>query len=380
MASLTKNRRNRRFRLVFRLSGKRVILRLGLVSRRLAERTRWWVEEMASAINLGITLPPETLAWAARCSPEMQQRLAACGLIERAAESVTIGSIAATAFQHRKLAPGTLVAYGQATAALTQFFGAGQDVRKITPADAEAFRSHLQKSGLADATVCRRCGVARDIFERCVRAHIIVDNPFHDIPCNTRGNAARARLIPAEEVCKLMETAPSASWRALLALARWGGVRVPSEPAALRWAHIDWGNPDHPGRITVWAPKTSSQRVLPLFPQLRVPLEELFSLESPAAESPIFPSLGRASNLRTQLARIAGRAGIVLGPKFFTNCRATRDAELRRSYPAHIVCQWIGHTERVAQEHYLLASDESYLRVATSNPNQLTKETSHVDL
>ncbi len=47
------------------------------------------------------------------------------------------------------------------------------------------------------------------------------------------------------------------------------------------------------------------------------------------------------------------------------NLRATRDAELRRDYPAHIVRQWIGHSERIAPEHYLLAPEEQYFAQAT---------------
>ncbi len=39
--------------------------------------------------------------------------------------------------------------------------------------------------------------------------------------------------------------------------------------------------------------------------------------------------------------------------KLFTSLRATRDTELRESYPAHVVDSWIGHNEIVAKKNYL---------------------------
>ncbi len=110
-------------------------------------------------------------------------------------------------------------------------------------------------------------------------------------------------------------------------------------------------------------------RTLPLFPELRRELEPLFAASQPAQCDPVITRYRSAAvNLRTQLTRIARRAGVTMWPKPWVNMRATRDAELRRDYPAHVVCQWIGHTERVAQDHYLLAMDDSYIRRAAGIP------------
>lgn len=141
------------------------------------------------------------------------------------------------------------------------------------------------------------------------------------------------------------------------------------QPLALTWACVDWDR----CTIRVPSPKTRhhpghESRIVPLFPELRAEIEALFAVaEATSLTSPVIARYRSAScNLRTQLGRIAKRAGIALWPKPWTNMRATRDAELRRDYPAHVVRQWVGHTERVAQEHYLLASDESYIRQASS--------------
>ena len=78
---------------------------------------------------------------------------------------------------------------------------------------------------------------------------------------------------------------PDAEWRLLFALARWGGLRVPSEALRLRWQDIDWSNE----RFTVTSPKTEhheghDSRMVPIFPELLAHLREAFEQAEPGAE------------------------------------------------------------------------------------------------
>lgn len=75
-------------------------------------------------------------------------------------------------------------------------------------------------------------------------------------------------------------------WRLIVALARSGGLRCPSEHPALRWRDIDW---EH-GRIKVTSPKTArhpngGSTVIPLFLGLRPYLAEAFDLAEPGAST-----------------------------------------------------------------------------------------------
>lgn len=77
----------------------------------------------------------------------------------------------------------------------------------------------------------------------------------------------------------------TAQWRAMFALARYGGLRCPSEVLSLRWSDIDWDRE----RITVTSPKTEhhedgASREIPLWPELRLYLEEYFELAEVGAE------------------------------------------------------------------------------------------------
>jgi integrase len=282
--------------------------------------------------------------------------------------SCLLSDFCAKVFASRRIKASTLTAYLQAVRCLRDFFGDGCDLRQITPERAEAFRDALRSVGLREATVRRRCGVARDVFSAAIKLKLVNENPFSALPVSVRGSPDRAHLVEVADAEKLLSACPDGQWRVLIALARWGGCRIPSEALTLTWADVDWDRQT----VRVHSPKTEhhaggGSRVIPLFPELRRELSDLFAAETPAAEDYVVTRYrSPSSNLRTQLGRIARRAGVTLWPKPWINMRATRDAELRRDYPSHVVRQWIGHSERVAQEHYLLVPDESYIAQAAA--------------
>ena len=81
------------------------------------------------------------------------------------------------------------------------------------------------------------------------------------------------------------------------------------------------------------------------------------------SEQPIITRYRDANaNLRTQFERIIKRAGLKPWPKLFHNLRATRQTELAEQFPMHVVCEWIGNSQAVAQEHYLRVTDEHFAK------------------
>jgi len=69
-----------------------------------------------------------------------------------------------------------------------------------------------------------------------------------------------------------------------------------------------------------------------------------------------------AQNLRTTFNKIVKRAGL----KPFQNLRSTRETELMEIYPAHVVVAWIGHSEKVARQHYLQTTDAHFEKAVQS--------------
>jgi integrase len=96
----------------------------------------------------------------------------------------------------------------------------------------------------------------------------------------------------------------------IFALARYGGLRIPSELLSLKWEDINW---EH-NRFTVRSSKTEHHdaggvRVVPIFPEVRPYLDACYFAAAEGAEHVIVRYRHSNVNLRTQLERIIGRAG-----------------------------------------------------------------------
>jgi hypothetical protein len=119
-------------------------------------------------------------------------------------------------------------------------------------------------------------------------------------------------------------------------------------------------------------------RVCPIFPELMPYLEEAFAQASEGAVLVIDRWQHAAKNtetgwknvnLRTRFTKIIRRAEVEPWPKLWHNLRASRETELSESFPAHVVCKWIGNSPRVAHEHYLQVTEEHFQKAA-QNPAQ----------
>ncbi len=103
-----------------------------------------------------------------------------------------------------------------------------------------------------------------------------------------------------------------------------------------------------------------------MFPELRPFLEDAFEQALPGSDFVITRYRDVDKNLRTQLNRIIRRAGLTPWEKTFQNLRSTRETELAEQFPLHVVCQWIGNSQPVAQKHYLQVTNEHFERASSS--------------
>jgi hypothetical protein len=44
--------------------------------------------------------------------------------------------------------------------------------------------------------------------------------------------------------------------------------------------------------------------------------------------------------------------------------RASRLTELQREFPLHVVCSWLGNSPRIAQQSYLLVTEDDFAKAA----------------
>jgi integrase len=181
------------------------------------------------------------------------------------------------------------------------------------------------------------------------------------------------------------------TWRTIIALARYAGLRCPSEVLSLRWQDVDWDA----ARIVVQSPKTEhhpgrATRTIPLFHELRPYLEEAFELAPTGAvyvvdaryrDSANTPSGWRNCNLRQQFSRIIRRAGLQPWPRLFHALRSSRETELAATFPLHVVAAWLGNTPRIALKHYLQVTTADFDRAARLPEQRAAKalEQAHAD-
>ena len=245
-------------------------------------------------------------------------------------------------------------------------------MKSLTPGDADEFPRHLKRDGLAETTINRRTSLARTIFKDALRLHLISENPFSDVRAGTRQNKSRLFFVDLESYQKVMDVASDAEWRAIIALARIGGLRCPSEILSLKWQDIDWEG----CKIHVTAPKTEhlgkGSRIIPLFPELVGPLMDASEQADDGAEYVI--EIHRAkkiktkagnwsqANLRTTFAKFVKRAGLKQWPRLFQNLRASRETELSQTFPIQVVTEWIGNTPEIAMGHYLQVTEMDFQR------------------
>ena len=78
----------------------------------------------------------------------------------------------------------------------------------------------------------------------------------------------------------------------------------------------------------------------------------------------VTPTCQRAS-LRTQLIKRLTKAGIAPWARLFHSLRTSRQTELERQFPRHVVYPWLGNSSQVAERSYLLVTDEDYLAAIT---------------
>lgn len=365
MASVSREANGRRTVQFIGVDGKRRSLRLGKMTQRAAEAVKMRVELILSSQMSGHALDDETSRWLASRDQTMNKKLAAVGLATLQVCTTLKAFIDDYIAGRSDIKDRTTLRLREAGQKLIDCFGANKGLREFAAEDGGKFRQWLLSKGLAENTVRRNCGRAKQFFRAAIHRKLIVDNPFSSLVSAVRGNPARMRFIDRETSAKVLEACPNAEWRLIFALSRFGGVRCPSETLSIRWSDIDWEK----NRIRVPSPKTEhiegkESRLIPLFPELRSYLEAARAEADRNDEYVIMRYRSVRQNLATQFERIVCRAGIEPWPKLFQNLRSTRETELMESFPAHVVCAWIGNSEAVAKKHYLQVTDDHFAKAA----------------
>ena len=339
-------------------------IRLGKVTKKQADTARTHIEELIASRRTGSTMPPATQQWVASADRNTRSRLEKLGLLESSTNDgvdLTVGVWTAEYIHKRTdIKPRTRENMTQARTFLMEFLDADLALTSFTQGHAEDFRRFLLAKGQAEATVRRRCKRARQFFAAAIKHGHLTANPFNGIPTGNVANKERRVQVDRVTIATVIAACPDDQWRLIFALARYGGLRIPSEIQGLRWDNIDRAR----RRFTVHSPKTEhidgmKYREVPLFPELAPYFDEWLK-QRRATEPLVFPTLVKRSNLREHALRIIRKAGIQPWTRVFQNLRASRETELVKSFPIHVVAKWLGNSPETAKKHYLSVEDSDF--------------------
>jgi integrase len=347
-------------------------IRLGYVSKRIAETARRMIESLQAAKAAGHSPDRETAEWVGRVSDEIHDRLERAGLVPpRAAAApaaVTLGQHLEQYFGTLgKQKPTTARNYARARRLLERHFGKDRTLDSITEGDADGYKRWLLDNfAVASASVDLRR--ARQFLKAAVRRRLLAVNPFADVPCGPQANESRTVYVPAEDIERVIAACPDNDWRLIFALPRYAGVRFPSEVVDLKWSDVDWEN----SRFTVHEKKVEhhpgrGHRTVPISAELRPHLERAYAEREEGAVD-VVPRVRITSNLATHAKRLVKKAGVAVWPKLFVNMRGSCSDDLeRRGIPEKAINAWIGNTARLRSKHYHGVRPEDWA-AAAGNP------------
>ena len=370
MASIVNDPNGRRRIQFVSPDGKRKTIRLGKVDRKTAEGVCRQVEHLLAARLSGQPIPRDTAVWLTTIGEKLRQRLVRVGLVDDTPLMPTVSQWCQDYLDSRSdWSTRTRSNVLFAVRLLVERLGDAK-LDGVTSADAEAL-VRAWESQYASNTVRRVTGYCRQIFAAAIKRGMLTRNPFADLPGTTRPNRSRSHYVSREEAQALIDAAPDAEWRLILALCRYAGLRFPSEVMALRWGDVLWDR----NRMNVANIKTrrktgEAYRVVPIFAELRPYLEDAFAVAAPGQVFVITRWRKYYVVMWKMLHQIAHRAGVKLWPKPFINMRASCATDLVQRYPQHVVTAWLGHTREIAESHYWQVTEDHYRQAAQKAAQQ----------
>lgn len=378
MASLSKDPRGM-WRIQWKqVGGKRHTLWVGKSSNREAGAILRHVEELIDASQSRRSCSRETAVWLEDCSTELLNKLSKAGLIDLEASKPkpTFADLAQVYYGRGDI--------GESTKSIRRYWAASivgvigdKPCDQVTPEDTERLRDELLHQGLKKITVGRMLRFTRQLLEIAVSKKHITENPMAGLKHNFREGrtAPRDYICPnrAEEILRVMPT----PWKIMTALARFAGLRSPSESLLLRWSdvYLDVECP----YLHVTSPKTESQgkawRKVPVSPRLAEILREGkpgdvrptdFVVDLPAYRKPRKGGF-HGVNTRQQFNRILEKSGIGMIKNAFKVFRSSCVTDWAMHHPVHVVAAWAGHTVTVAGKHYLTLVDADWVKATSTS-------------
>lgn len=312
--------------LQFSVGGRRYTVRLNLPPAAL-QQVRLNVRRLVACHASGVQPDVVLQAWAESTTGRLRKRLADAGLVTPESDTSLESHLRERAASI-VCGDAQRVRYLAMVEEMTRHWGAARHVPSLTTADGMAFAESLGPDG----------NQRRRKLLRCRR---LLPQVFSGLNLTLTEMPDKKQFVSREVAERLLAACDDPLLRCVVALSRFAGLRVPSEPSRLQPADVDWES----GRFRVHG-KGGRQRLVPLFPEVRSPLLDVV-LPLPIQGR----SLG-GMTLAARLRRLCRRVGVRMWRAPWHSMRASLESELLQRYPQHVVCCWMGHTAAVSLQHY----------------------------
>lgn len=338
---------------------KRTTLRLGLLSEKSAKEISGHIDHLIECRKHGIDMREETKAWLQIADEKLVRKLASYGFCN-ATNNPTIVAYAAAFIERKQLvaSTGTITNYRQVEKLLKEFFPIKR-MSEVTTADAKALWTYLLKNqGLAENTARRRFGRVREMFNDALEQDVVLKNVFKlkSIPVSV--GVGDKTYVPESTIQAVIDHLPEdkVEWKLLFAVARFLGIRMPSEIRKMTWDDVNQAN----GTVLIRAQKTKSERLVPIPPEVANLLSKQYAVV-PDGTAHVFPNLRHHSNTATTAAKMVAAAGFKTWGKFWNSLRASCETDMMDKHGLRKACMWVGNSPTIAMKHYSLLRKTEYI-------------------
>lgn len=367
MASVWQHKRGGWYLQIVLPTQRRVKIYLGKITAKHAHNLVRRIDELGNLVRLGEQPTPDLAAWLIALDPAMVERLAECGLTRTWTKPATAPRLLDFWTQYvdgrTDFAPSTIKGWKTARLHVEARFPT-QTLDEITALDAKTWARDLSQV-VAPTHAAKILGRVSQVYAAAIDGRVVSENPFAGIKTSREIDATRKLYVTPETSLAVLDKFATLEGRALFALARWCGLRVPHEPLALTWRNVDWEQM----RLQIPADTKTGGRIVPIFPEVA---KELNALDSAAKTGAIYV-FNRARNSaatewrRWLLAAIAA-AHLEPWPHAWHNLRASCRTDLEERFPTHVCDAWLGHSSRVAKDHYLRVTPDHWAAARETMP------------
>jgi site-specific recombinase XerD len=214
---------------------------------------------------------------------------------------------------------------------------------------------------LSLCTVSRGVGACRTIFDYAVTLGILGDNPFKYIVRDCKAtNISRQYYVERKMITKILEKCNDDRDRLIIVLARFGGLRIPSEIQKLRFCDFT------DKVIKIHEDTKTGSREVPFFREIK----EVFNRLSGKPQELVFPDrYGKNWYPWQMLSDCIERAGFERWEKLYVNMRSSCITDMDAiGYPEKALDAVFGNSVEVRRAHYLqLQKEKVYNKILADN-------------